>query len=183
MSAQGGDSQRKDEMKRDLDARTQEARNEPRKTDELIPIALAEQDDDRALEALVTLHLRGTNEVLDAARHLCASECLQERTLGANILGQLGVPDRSFPAEAVKALLAPMEVKTDQGVLDAFCIALAHIHNPATVPALARLKTHPSAKVRYAVAFALAGFENRLRRLCNSCCACAERDDPTVHGS
>jgi HEAT repeat protein len=151
-----------DEMKRDLDARTREARNDPRTTDELISVALAEQDDDRAWEAVVTLHFRGTKDVLDAARHLCASECPQERTLGANILGQLGVPARSFPAEAVKALLATMEVEADEGVLDAVCIALGHIHDPATVPALARLKAHPSAKVRYAVAVGLAGFEDRL---------------------
>lgn len=151
-----------DEMKRDLEAHTREARNDPRTTDEFISIALAEQDEDRAWEAGVTLHFRGTEDVLDATRHLCASECPQERTLGASILGQLGIPARSFPAESVKALLATMEVETDEGVLDAVCIALGHIHDPATVPSLARFKAHPSAKVRYAVAFALAGFEDRM---------------------
>ncbi len=62
----------------------------------------------------------------------------------------------------METLLATMEVETDEGVLDAVCIALGHIHDPATVPSLARLKAHPSAKVRYAVAFALAGFEDRM---------------------
>jgi HEAT repeat protein len=151
-----------DEMKKDLEARTRGAQNDSRTTDELVSIALAESDEDKAWEAVVTLQYRGTKEVSDAARHLCASECSQERTLGADILGQLGIPARRFPAESGKILVGTLGGETDEDVLDAICTALGHIHDPATVPALARFKTHPSAKVRYAVAFALAGFEDRL---------------------
>lgn len=151
-----------DEMKRDLDARTREAQDDPRATDEFISMALTEPDENAAWDAVTTLHFRGTREVFDAACRLCASDCPQEKTLGANILGQLGIPDRSFPSESVKLLLELLEIESDEDVLDAVCIALGHIHDPASIPSLVRLKTHASVRLRYAVVFALAGFEEQL---------------------
>jgi HEAT repeat protein len=151
-----------DDLNAYAEARTLEARKDPRATHQFVTMALTEPDENAAWEAVVTLHFRGTREVFDTARQLCTSECPQERTVGANILGQLGVPNRSFPTESVKVLLELLEVETDEDVLDAVCIALGHIHDPTTVPALVRLKTHASVRVRYAVVFALAGFEDQL---------------------
>jgi len=62
---------------------------DPRSTDELIELALS-NDTDGYLEALQILQGRGTREVLDAARGLCASPIMEERKLGVNILGRLG---------------------------------------------------------------------------------------------
>jgi len=62
---------------------------DPRSTDELIELALSD-DTDGYLEALQILQGRGTREVLDAARGLCASPIVEERKLGVNILGRLG---------------------------------------------------------------------------------------------
>jgi HEAT repeat protein len=151
-----------DEMTRDLETWTREAQNDPRATHELITMALTEPDEHAAWDAVATLHFRGTKEVFDAACQLCASDCPQERTLGANILGQLGIPDRSFPKGSVELLLTLLEVESDDDVLDATCIALGHLHDPNAIPPLARLKTHPSAKVRYAVVLGLLGFEDNL---------------------
>ncbi len=151
-----------DDLKAYADTRTREARNDPRPTHEFVTMALTEPDENAAWEAVVTLHFRGTREVFDAACNLCASACPQERTLGANILGQLGVPNRSFPTESVKVLLRLLEVESDEDVLDAICIALGHIHDPTAIPSLARLWTHPSAQVRYAVVYGLLGFEDQL---------------------
>jgi HEAT repeat protein len=151
-----------DELEAYADARTREARNDPRATHEFVTMALTEPDENAAWEAVVTLHFRGTREVFDAACSLCASECPQERTLGANIFGQLGVPNRSFPTESVQVLLELLQVETDQDVLDAVCIALGHIHDPSAISSLVQLKTHASAGVRYALVFALTGFEDRL---------------------
>jgi HEAT repeat protein len=151
-----------DKFKRDCENQTREAQNDPRATHEFIAIALTEPDEDVAWEAVVMLHFRGTKEVFDAASHLCLSSCPQERTLGANILGQLGVPERTFPAESVKVLLALLETESDEDVLDAICIALGHIHDPTAIPALSRLKTHPSPTIRYAVVFGLLAFEQHL---------------------
>src|SRR5262249_9787412 len=142
--------------------RTREARNDPRATHEFVTIALTEPDENVAWKAVETLHFRATKDVLETACRLCTSECPQERTLGADILGQLGVPNRTFPTESVKVLLELLEVETDEDVLDAICIALGHIHDPTAIPSLVRLKTHPSARVRYAVVVALAGFEDQL---------------------
>lgn len=144
------------------DARTREARNDPRATYEFVTTALTESDDDAAWEAVVMLQFRGTREVFDAARLHCASQCPQERTLGANILGQLGVPTRTFPKESVEVLLELLEGETDDGVLDAACIALGHTPDQSAVPSLIRFKRHPNARVRFAVVFALAGYEDEL---------------------
>lgn len=144
-----------------LDTRTWEARTDPRATHEFVSKALTEPDD-AAWEAVVMLHYRATREVFDTARQLCGSECPQERTLGANILGQLGIPNRSFPTESVAVLLSLLDRETDEDVLDAACIALGHTPDPCAVPSLARLKKHPNARVRYAVVFALVGYEDDL---------------------
>jgi len=144
------------------EARTREARNDPRATHELVTLALTEPYENAAWEAVATLHFRATRDVFDTARRLTASECPQERTLGANILGQLGVPDRTFPEEAVKVLRELLKDETNEDVLDAACIALGHTPDPSVVPSLARLKAHLSPRVRYAVVFALAGYEDDL---------------------
>jgi len=149
-------------MECELAARTREALADPRATHEFITIALTEPDEEAAWAAVVMLRFRGTREVFDAARQLCASACAQERTLGANILGQLGIPTRSFPGPAIAVLRRLLEHETDEEVLDAGCIALGHIHDPAAIPVLVRLKGHPSARVRYAVVFGLCGFSEPL---------------------
>ena len=59
---------------------------------QLIQIALNEEDEDKAWDAVTVLQFRGTQEVLEAAQRLCESRNPEERELGANILGQLGVP-------------------------------------------------------------------------------------------
>lgn len=145
-----------------IDARTLEARKDPRATHEFVTMALTEPDDNAAWAAVEMLHFRGTREVFDTARQLCASQCPRERTLGANILGQLGVPTRTFPKESVAVLLELLKGETDDGVLDAACIALGHTPDESAVPSLIRFKRHPNASVRFAVVFALAGYEDEL---------------------
>jgi HEAT repeat protein len=144
------------------EARTREARNDPRPTHEFVTMALTDPDENTAWQAVVMLHFRGTREVFETARRLCASECPRERTLGANILGQLGVPNRAFPKEAVKVLRELLDVETDEDVLDAASIALGHTPDASAVPSLVRLKRHPNDRVRFAVVFALAGYEDDL---------------------
>src|SRR5438309_1224094 len=93
------------ELKGGLEAGTSEAPSDPRSTHELISTALIAPDEEVASEAILALHYRATREVFDAASQLCKSECPQERSLGANILGQLGIPDRTFRGETVKLLV------------------------------------------------------------------------------
>ncbi len=138
--------------------RIREAHIDPRTVEELVSLALSEQDENASWDIVVMLHLRGTREVFDAARSLCHSRCTAEQTLGANILGQLGVPEHSFPDESVDILLTLTQPDRDADVLDAACFALGHIHEPRSIPSICNLASHSSMEVRYAVAYALGGF-------------------------
>ena len=146
----------------DLASRIREAQDDPRTVGELVSLALSEQDENAAWDVVGILHFRGTQEVFDAARSLCRSRCAAEQTLGANILGQLGVPVRSFPDESVDILLTLIQPDRDADVLNAVCIALGHIHEPRSAPAICTLASHSSMGVRYAVAYALGGFTDEL---------------------
>jgi HEAT repeat protein len=135
-------------------------RSDPRPTHELITLALTEPDEERAWDAVVTLHYRATREVLVTARELCGSACPQERTLGANILGQLGVPKRAFPDEANTILCRLLRHETDPDVLQAACVACGHLKHPGAVAALVALKAHPDPEVRFGVVSGLLARED-----------------------
>lgn len=132
---------------------------DPRPTDELIRVALEEEDEEAAWDAVEALHRRGDRDVLENARKLLEARDAPERRLGANILGQLGVPERTFPGESVTLLLSRLEREPDPGVLSAIGIALGHLEDPRAVKPLAALKDHPDAEVRYGVVFGLLGHE------------------------
>lgn len=134
---------------------------DPRSTAELISISLrGEPDDDRALDALHLLHWRGTRDVLEAAAHLLRSPLPHERGRGADILGQLGIPERTFPEECVRLLLELLRRETEPVVLESAATALGFFHDPRAVPALVKLKAHPDAAVRFGVVQGLAGQEH-----------------------
>jgi hypothetical protein len=92
----------RDKWKCSGEARTAIARNDPRTAHELITLALTDPDESVVADAVTTLHYRATREVFAAARDLCASDCVQERELGVDILGQLGIPVRAFLDESVR---------------------------------------------------------------------------------
>lgn len=142
----------------DLAERTRQARSDPRTAADLVSQILAAPDEDASWEAVTVLHFRGSREVFDLASALCRSPCEGERTLGANILGQLGIPDRAFPKESLQALLDLLESEKEVEVLNAAGIALGHLGDPESIPALCRLSAHPNAQVRYAATNGLGGF-------------------------
>lgn len=142
-----------------LRQQTEEARREPPTTYDLINSALTEPDEDKAWEAVSTLHFRATREVFEEARKLCYSECPQERGLGADILGQLGVPDRLCPGECVAVLSEISRTETDEEVIGSICTALGHLGHAGAVEPLLRWKEHPNAKIRWHVAVSLGGHE------------------------
>jgi HEAT repeat protein len=103
--------------------------------------------------AVVALQLLGSREVLDQALTLAASDDAR----AADILGQLGVPDRAFPEECLQATLQLLTSDTAECVLQASAVALGHLRDPRATNALARLVDHDSPDVRHAIAFALRG--------------------------
>lgn len=129
-------------------------------TEELIDKALTVEDEEAAWDYVTTLHHRGTKEVFDAAAKLCSSENPFERSLGADIIGQLGVPKRAFPEEALEILHRMVDEEKDPMALSTALIAVGHTQPPeddANLDHIVALKVHPDADVRFGVVQALSG--------------------------
>jgi HEAT repeat protein len=140
---------------------TIDLRDDSRTVDELMTAALCEPDEELAWDAVCTLQWRGTHEVLDRAVRLCESFCAVERRVGANILGQLGVPVRSFPEESLRTLLRMLETEQDHGALQAVLVALSHLQRPEAVVPACRFRQHVDPDVRHGVVLALMGHADR----------------------
>jgi len=132
-------------------------RSDPRSIDELVSTALLESDEDVAWNAVCALHFRGTEDVLTRAETLCRSDSAKERCLGANILGQLGVPDRTFPTQCLSILLGMLDHEADTDVLQAILVALGHLKEPDAIEPASRYRKHPDPDVRHGVVLALTG--------------------------
>jgi HEAT repeat protein len=135
-------------------------RNDPRPTQELIRLALTAADEQAAWEPVSVLHYRGNREVLEAARALCHSDIPRERRLGADILGQLGVPGRAFPEECFNLLAEMLKNESEPEVIGAIGVAFWHLQDARAINLLIPLKNHQSADVRYGVVLGLSGYEN-----------------------
>jgi HEAT repeat protein len=142
----------------------QRMQQDRRSTAELVETAIADaelkDDQPENHHAIAILHARGTRDVLQAALDLCAADDPKRRALGANILGQLGSPERTFPEECCDALLDLLRQDHDLGVLISAVFALGHLGNRRCEPDLVALRNHPDEEVRHGVAFSLCGTEN-----------------------
>lgn len=130
-------------------------RNDPRPVDDLFNVALCEPDEDLAWDAVMALHWRGTREVLDRATALAASACALERRVGAEVLGQIGCPDRPFTGEASAILSRMLHVETDPAVLKAVLVSLSHQDGTTGRRDALKFREHPDPEVRYALVLAL----------------------------
>jgi HEAT repeat protein len=124
---------------------------DPRPTVELIRLALTEEDEHAAHEPVTVLQFRASREVLEAAERLCASLLAKERQLGAEILGQLGVPSRAFPNECFNCLAGTLTSESDPDVLQSIAIAFGFLEDPRCVEILLPFKSHADSDVRYGV--------------------------------
>ncbi len=134
--------------------------NDPRSVEELVATALIATDEELAWRAILSLHYRGTGEVFERARSLCESSNPKERELGVDILGQLGVPQRTFPEECLQTILGILETEDNIEVVASCGIALGHLHDPRAVEPLVRLKDHRDKRIRYSAVFGLLGYED-----------------------
>lgn len=134
-----------------------------RSIDELIEIALTESDEDAAWEAVVALHGRGTPEVLETAQALTCSEDPDERSLGADILGQLGISREgstlAFPRESLEILLEMLDQEEEPDVLESILVAFSHLRDQKIIDSVAHLAKHPDPDVRQSLCLALAGYD------------------------
>jgi HEAT repeat protein len=130
-------------------------------TEKLIELALTESET-QAREYITVLHFRANLKVLQAAQKLCQSKNKKERELGADILGQLGIPNRAFPEESLQTLLKLLEQETSTDVICAIGFALGHLQDYRGIKPLVKFKNHPNADVRYSVVFGILCQENEL---------------------
>jgi HEAT repeat protein len=135
-------------------------RKDPRTNDHLISEALlCSRDDDSYWDIVWTLHRRDTPDMLARAEGLARSTQSAERRLGADILGQLGSPERTFLKQCAAILLEMLEREDDTEVLHAILIALGHLRLPEAIEPASRFRAHPDPNVRHGVVVALMGHD------------------------
>lgn len=145
--------------------RTTKSDSDSSSIDELINTALNATDEETAWGAVVELHGRGSREVYEKALGLTRSHVSEERSLGADILGQLGKGEEggehSFPQEAGEVLLAMLASEEDPEVLEAVLTALSYLHDPKSIPEVARFVKHEDPEVRHTAVLALMGHDDQ----------------------
>lgn len=123
---------------------------------------IKDDEDETLWEAINFLHWRGTREVFEAARSLTDSGQAIDRDRGVRILGQLGIPVRSFPEETFNLLADMLRNEADPDVLFAIGSALGHMGDPRAVEVLAPLKNHRDFRVRWGVVLGIMGHDDEL---------------------
>ena len=134
-------------------------RDDARGTDELISVALNVTDDDERWDTIRSLHWRGSHEVLEGATQLTTGQSPSERRLGADILGQLGVPERFLPDQCKSILRVMLSEGEDAGVLKSVLIALSNQNDIDAIPQVVKFSMHPDSDVRHASVHALSGHD------------------------
>ena len=127
--------------------------NDSRSISELFE-AVLQSDCDAGWDAVAALHWRGSKEVVDRAVLLAVSKNPSERRRAADILGQIGVPDRTFPEECFSVVLRLLGDDDTNVVFDAI-FALQHIDRSRAAMHIIPFFNHRDGNIRYAVAFAL----------------------------
>lgn len=131
--------------------------DDPRSVADLFETAF-KSDDDAAWDAVAALHWRGSREVLDRALGLTGSGDPFTRARAADVLGQLGIPERSFPDECFDAVL-PLLSDLEGRVVSSAIIALQYLDQWRAGPHVIPFAQHRDGEVRQAVAFALGGID------------------------
>ncbi len=124
-------------------------------TTEVLSRAKTAQDKDSRWTYVSALHGRGDREVMARAMEFLGSENADDRSLGADILGQLGAPAKPFFEERLSTLRELLERERDAEVLASGATALGHLRDKRGLDALLRLAHHSAAEVRFSLAFAL----------------------------
>ncbi len=131
----------------------------------LIKKAIEARDHNAGWRYIVALHRRGTKDVLDVATALCHSKKAKDRAIGADVLGQLGIPERTFPEKALKVLRDMLRVEQDAIVLSSILIAIGHSQDSddkSGLDLIIEKKGHENEDVRFGVVYALLGRSDRV---------------------
>ncbi|BAZ06593.1 HEAT repeat domain-containing protein [Calothrix sp. NIES-3974] len=125
-------------------------------TQEIIQTALTTENEDVYWDLVHILRIRGGDEEFTAASHLCEGKNPQERTLGVNILAQLGTTQGNFcTRERGEILLKLLSYEEDENVLAAIGYAFGHLQDARGIFPLIKFKNHANCNVRMGVVFGL----------------------------
>ncbi len=130
---------------------------DPRSVSDLFE-AVFDADDEAAWNAVAALTWRGSEDVRDRAIDLTLSDDPVARGRGANILGELGIPERTYPEACFSAVL-PLLADTVEAVVVDAVFALPKIDQLRAIAHIIPFAEHDAADVRHAVAFGLCGAE------------------------
>jgi len=106
--------------------------------------------------SLALVHYRGGEEEFRLGKTYLSSDDPLDRTVGADILGQLGWRDETFLDDSVSLLITALQDKVDSVVYCA-CVALGHRSDPRAIAHVIELAKNPSTEIRNGVVFALLG--------------------------
>ena len=129
-------------------------------TDELLDRAAAlattaAEDSDERWAAVAALRQRPERTVFERAAEWCASTNAAHRSLGADVLAQLGAPACPFAVESTPLLVALLRDPVENVVVEAL-YAVGHLRVGPTLE-IAGFARHASERVRTATAHALGG--------------------------
>ncbi len=127
---------------------------------DLFTTAVESSDEDAVHAAVMALHRRGDSATLAAAVELLADPDARRRSVAADVIGQLGVPERTLPDACFDALAARLPLEDHPAVLGDLGIAFGHLRDPRAVALLLPLCDHASTDVRFGVVQGLMGQED-----------------------
>jgi len=120
--------------------------NDSRSVAELLDAAVQGDDDDEAAwNAVMSLQLRATPEVLETAKKYCRSADAKARARGLDVLGQLGAgkldSERPYFGDCVSMAIEALK-DTEPLVVRSAADALSHLHGNEAISALIGVKHH-----------------------------------------
>src|ERR1035437_5820140 len=127
-----------------------------RQLDVRIEAALGTHDEDCRWDLIGGILDDCPDDVQEESVELLAGQLDRGRTLGADILGRLAGIDPTKRADIEEALLAALAVEKAAASMASIVAALGHVGDPNTLGVIFPFSLHPTAKVRLAVAFAIA---------------------------
>lgn len=104
--------------------------------------------------SLGVVHYRGGQEEFDLGLLYCRSFDSLDRSVGAELLGQLGWSDVTFRDESLEVLI-PLLKDPEPQVISSAAVALHHRSDSRVVAPLVKLAGHPDPLIRFGVAFGL----------------------------
>jgi len=129
-------------------------------TKQLIVRAYIEEDEDRYMDYIHILRLRGNDEVFQLSKKLVYSKDSVNREIAASILSQFGYKTRLYKGESVY-LLSKLLADKNEDVICNTIYAFGHRKCTRYADKLASFGTSKSLQIKEALAFALGGYENQ----------------------